>query len=354
MNVSKIRELRRAISQYNLDALLISREVNVAYLSDFRGEGQLLISPHKGILIVDPRFEEQAAQEAQSWQIYPRQNFLPLEKVILNLARKLKLNRLGFEGLGLSYDSYRRLKRLIKPVQLVPTTNIVEYIRAIKTVQEISCLRRAAALAVESYAWARKITKPGIKEVEIARKLQYFMRKHGAEDSAFEIIVASGKRSSLPHAAASQKIIRAKEAVLFDLGCRLAGYNSDLTRMVFLDKIRGKLKRIYEIVLRAQEQAIEAVRAGIKICEIDKIARQHIAKEGLGAFFGHALGHGIGREVHEYPSISPNNQDVLKEGMVFTIEPAVYIPGWGGIRMEDMVLVTAKGCEILTKTRADA
>ncbi len=349
MNPIAINKLRQELSRHRLDAILVTKETNVSYLSGFKGEGELLITPRKQILLVDFRFKEQATKKVKSFQIWPRQNFHPLEENMSRLVKKLKLKRLGFEGLSLSYEFYRRLYKSLEPVRLVSTINIVERLRAIKSAQEIKLLKKAASCAIKSFAFVRKIIKPGRKEIEVAREVQYFMRKCGAEDCAFEIIIASGKRSSLPHALSTRKAIKKNEAILVDLGCRFSGYNSDLTRVVFLGKMSGKIKRLYKIVLQAQQLAIKAVRAGKKVCQIDKIARQYISKEGLSPFFGHALGHGIGREVHEYPSISPKNQEVLKEGMVFTVEPGVYIPGWGGIRIEDMVLVTRTGHEVLTR-----
>ncbi len=349
MSKTAINKLRQELLRHNLDALLITKGANIAYLSGFKGEGQLLITPAKKILLTDFRFKEQAAEETRAFQIRQRQKFRPLEESILRLVKKLKLKRLGFESRSLSYQFYGKLRQALRPVKLVATGDIVEQLRTIKSGREIKLLKKAAHLAVGTFRFARSIIKPGRKEVEIAGELEHFMRKYNAKGRSFDIIVASGKRSSMPHASASLRTIKDNETVLLDLGCRIHGYNSDLTRMVFLGKISPKIKRIYEIVLRAQELAIKAIRAGEKICQIDKIARQYITKEGLGAFFGHALGHGIGREVHENPSISPENRQTLKAGMVFTVEPGVYIPGMGGVRVEDMVLVTKAGCEVLTK-----
>ncbi|MCQ9208670.1 MAG: Xaa-Pro peptidase family protein [Omnitrophica bacterium] len=349
MNPATINKLRQNLITHKLDGLLVTKEANISYLSGFRGAGQLLITPKKRILIVDFRFKEQAEKTKGPFQICQRLNFRPFEQSLSSLAKKLKLKRLGFESPWLPFELYRRFKSVLGPVKLVPTTNIVEELRVIKSPKELVHLKKAALLAMQSYDLAKRIIKPGRKEVAIARELQYAMRKQGAQDCSFELIIASGRRSSMPHATASEKVIKNNEAVLLDLGCRVSDYNSDLTRMVFLGKIRGKIKQIYEAVFQAQQLAIKAVKAGVKISEIDKIARRHLSKKGFRRFFGHALGHGIGREVHEYPSISPKNQDLLKEGMVFTIEPGVYIPGLGGIRVEDMVLVTKNGCEVLTK-----
>lgn len=347
MNVNK---LRQRILKTKLDGLLVTNKVNVAYLAGFKGEGQLLITPAKKILLVDFRFKQQAVKEAKSWQVSERSNFRPPEEAILRLVKKLKLKRLGFESGALSYGFYHKLSRTLLPVKLAPCANMVEQLRAIKSAEEIRLLKKAAGLAAKSYAFAKKLIKPGRSEEEIAREVEYFMRALGCQSCAFETIVASGERSSMPHALTSGKVIKDNQAVLLDLGCRKSGYNSDLTRMVFLGKIGGKIKRNFKIVLQAQAMAIKAIKAGVRVSQIDRIARQYIIKEGFGDFFGHALGHGIGREVHEYPAVSPENQDSLKQGMVLTIEPGIYIPGWGGVRVEDMVLVKQNGCELLTQT----
>jgi len=351
MNPKAISQLRKELAKQKLDGLFVAKEVNVSYLSNFKGQGQLLITPTKKILLTDSRFVEQARQKVRSFQIHSRPSFCSLADDVLGLSKKLKVKRLGFEASGVSYRFYRTLKNSLKGIQLVSTTNIIENIRAIKTPAEIKLIKKAASLALISFAFAKKIIKPGKTEIEIARKVRSFMRTQGAEDAAFEIIVASGKRSSLPHAPLTNRKIRKNEPVLVDLGCRISGYNSDLTRMVFLGKIRGKLKRSYEVVYQAQQQAISAVKAGKRANQIDKIARQYIVRAKLGEFFGHATGHGIGREVHENPAISPKNKGILREGMVITVEPGIYLPGLGGVRIEDMVLVTKKGHEVLTNDR---
>ncbi|NQS99922.1 MAG: aminopeptidase P family protein [Candidatus Omnitrophica bacterium] len=345
----KIATLRSKLVKLKISALLITNPANVSYLSNFSGEGQLLITPGKKFLITDSRFVESATNATSSWKIWPRQGAQSLEKSISGLVNELKLKKLGFESGSLSFERYQKLNCVLKTTKLTPTAHIVESLRSVKSAQEIRLLKKCARLAAKSFSFAKQIIEPGKKETEIARELQYYMRKHGAEDSSFSIIVASGKRSSMPHAPISDRIIKKNEAVLVDLGCRISGYNSDLTRVVFLGKISGTLRRNYRIVAAAQKLAIKSIKAGIKVSRIDRIARQYIAKNGLGPFFIHALGHGIGREVHEHPTISSKNHQRLKQGMVFTVEPGVYLPGSGGIRIEDMVLVTKTGCEILTK-----
>lgn len=344
-------KITSALKECNADALLVSKKENIAYLSGFNGEGQLLFTPARLVLIVDFRYHQQAIEQAKKAEVLCPRSFYSLEQTLLGLLKELKVQRLALEAHILSYSFYCRLKNKLRPVKLVPIVNIVERLRAVKSPEELRFIRQAAALAVQSVVFARKIVQPGKKETDIARELRYFMQLQGAEDCAFDIIVASGQRSAMPHALASQRIIKEGESVLIDLGCRSSGYNSDLTRMLFLSRIKGRTKRIYEVVAHAQHLAIAAVKAGERAANIDNIARQFISQEGLGAFFGHALGHGVGKEIHEYPHISSASKDILQEGMVFTIEPAVYIPKWGGIRIEDMVLVTKTGCEVLTKEK---
>lgn len=344
-------DIGRILKQCNADAFLVSKKENIAYLSGFNGEGHLLLAPARPVLIVDFRYYQQAVEQAKKTEVVCRQNFHSVDQTLFCLLKEIKIQRLAFEADVLSYHCYCRLRKSLRPVKLVPAARIVEQLRAVKSPEELGFIRQAAALAVQSIDFARKIVQPGKKETDIAREIRYFMQLQGAEDCAFDIIVASGPRSAMPHAAASPRIIKEGETVLIDLGCRSSGYNSDLTRMLFLSKIKGKTKRIYEVVAHAQQLAIAAVRAGEPAAKIDNIARQFISREGLGAFFGHALGHGVGKEIHEYPHLSPASKDMLQEGMVFTVEPAVYIPKWGGIRIEDMVLVTKTGGEVLTRER---
>jgi Xaa-Pro aminopeptidase len=349
VNHKAIARLRQKLSRHKLDSILISKGANVSYLSGFPGEAALLITLTKKIILVDFRYKEQAARELKSFFLSERLSFQSLEKSISGLARRFKFRRLGFEARSVTYQCYLSLKKNLSGLKPIPTYDIVEGLRAIKTKEEIRHIKKAAALAGKSFTFAKRIIRPGRSEAEIARRVQYYMCKLGSQDCAFDVIVASGKRSSLPHATASAKTIKNNEPVLVDLGCRYLDYTSDLTRMVFLGKIERKIRLIYDVVKQAQALAIKAIKVGRKISEIDRIARRYIAREGLGRFFGHALGHGIGREIHEYPCICPENQDTLQEGMVLTIEPGIYLPGAGGVRVEDMVLVTKDDCEILTK-----
>jgi Xaa-Pro aminopeptidase len=221
-------------------------------------------------------------------------------------------------------------------------------LRKIKEREELAYLRKAAEIAVRALEFAPSLLLPGRKEAEIAAELERFIRYHGASASAFEIIVASGPNSSYPHHLTSARRLKENEIVLIDIGASYCGYKSDLTRVFFLGKINPLAAKIYAIVRRAQARSIAAIRPGARINKIDQAARQSIARAGYGRFFSHSLGHGIGLEIHEAPSVSPGAKDRLKKGMVFTVEPAVYLPGKFGIRIEDTVLVTEKGAEVFS------
>ena len=227
---------------------------------------------------------------------------------------------------------------------------MVESLRMIKDKDEIRHITEACKKGCEVMDYALKIAKPPLTEGSIKDKVEVYIAENRIKKAGFDIIVASGKNASMPHASVSGKNIIKGEMVIIDLGTMNYGYNSDLTRTIFLDKINGKYSRIYNIVLDAQKKAIENIKPGIKAKYIDNISRQYISEKGLGRYFVHSLGHGIGLETHEKPHISRNSNAILEKGMTITIEPGVYIPGWGGVRIEDVVLVTKKGCRILTKT----
>lgn len=270
-------------------------------------------------------------------------------QAIADLIIKYGLKECGFESKSLSFEEHRQIaKRLKGNFRLVPAFNFVEDLRKVKSSQEIALIKKAAKIASLTMGYAFKIIRPGEKERKVALELEQFMKYKGADACSFDIIVAGGSASAYPHAFTSDRKIMPREMVLIDLGATFAGYNSDLTRMVFSDRITQKQRRSYEVILEAQRLAIHALRPGKKISDIDGIARNFISRHGLGQFFCHGLGHGVGLEIHELPFVNRRNNDRLQKGMVVTIEPACYIPGWGGIRIEDTVLITSSGCEILT------
>lgn len=347
MENKRLLKIYKKLEKESLDALLVSKEVNVSYLSGFSGsDSVLIISNEKNFLITDSRFTQQARNQTRNFEIITR-NF-NLFKAIAKAVKLLKIKKLGFESQWLSFKEYELLKNLISPMDFIDTFEFVEKIREIKDQEEIKLIKKAAAIAKEALSQTVKNLKAGQSEIEIAAKIDYIMKLNGAAKAAFDTIVASGPNSSMPHAPISKRKIKPREPVIVDLGACFEGYNSDLTRTVFLDKITDEFKRTYEIVRTAQERAISAIKPSVKKAKIDSLAREYIAKKGFAKAFLHPIGHGIGREIHENPSISQKVSGVLKEGMVFSVEPGIYLPGKGGIRIEDMVLVTKTGCEVLT------
>ncbi|MEA3560566.1 MAG: aminopeptidase P family protein, partial [Candidatus Omnitrophota bacterium] len=268
----------------------------------------------------------------------------PLKKIF----NKLKLKRLGFEAGSLSYAGYKKLKTELSPVKLIATSNLIEDLRMIKQDSEIKIIKKAISITQEVFSSITSLITPGVTEKWIAGKIEFFLRTLGGEESSFPAIVASGQRTVLPHACPTGRKIGRNQPVLIDMGTSLRGYNSDLTRMAFLGKISKRFETIYNLLITAQGEAINRITPGVKACEIDSAARGYLARHGLAKYFIHGLGHGVGREVHEQPWISGNNKTELTQGMIITVEPAVYIPGWGGIRIEDMVLVTSQGHEVLS------
>jgi Xaa-Pro aminopeptidase len=269
--------------------------------------------------------------------------------VVSGLSRKLNLRRLGYEERHLSHDAYLYLKKAFKgKVKLLPAQSLIEELRQTKDSDEIAKISKAVAIAIKAFKFARSLIRPGIREIEAAAELERFIRYNGAYSSSFDIIVASGPNSSYPHHVTSARRIRKDEPVLIDMGVDYQGYKSDLTRVFFSGKIDKFQASIYNIVLEAQERALNEIKPGIATRKIDTAARQHIENRGFGGFFSHSCGHGAGLEVHEKPSLSSKDNNKLSPGMVFTVEPGIYLPGRFGVRIEDMVLVTKTGCSILS------
>lgn len=347
MHLSSLVKIRQKLIELKLDGLLVTKVVNVQYLSGFGGDSTwLLITPQKTCLVTDFRYTEQAEQETDGWKIIRQKK--GMVKKIKELTRRLKIKKLGFESLHLSYHLVKILSKEFNKTRLVPTANVIETLRTIKTPQEITLIRKAVRCASQAFVKIQDFIKPGLTEKDVANQLEYYLRSAGAEHSSFDPIVAIDERAALPHARPSTKKITRDSSVLIDWGASYQFYNSDNTRMIFVSRASKPSKRIYGIVLEAQQRAIERIKPGETIGQIDKTARNFIKRHGYGKNFGHGLGHGIGREVHEAPGIDSKNKNRLEAGMVFTIEPAIYLMGQAGVRIEDMVLVTAKGHEVLT------
>jgi Xaa-Pro aminopeptidase len=343
----RIVKLRRVLKRLNADSLIVSNPSNIFYLSGFAGNDSLLFVTHSlAYIITDFRYKEEAQICAGEFSVIHEKGSL-YEKAAY-IIKKDNLRSIGFEAHYMTVRDKDNLACLSK-ARFMPTEYIIEKLRMIKEAREIDKIRASAFITRKTFKMISKDIKPGIYEKDIAYKIDFYIRTFGADRPSFDTIVLSGACSSMPHGKPAKRKIGSCDSVMIDFGARLNGYSSDLTRMVFVGKISQYLNIIYSIVKTAQKKAIDRIRPGIKISEIDKTARSYIDGKGFGKYFGHATGHGIGIDVHEFPSINFKNNDKLKAGMVFSVEPGIYIPGKLGIRMEDMVVVTEKGCEVLTR-----
>lgn len=342
----KLAKLRTVLEEKGIDALLITNEYNRRYMTGFTGTaGVAIVSKNDAVFITDFRYTEQAASQIKDFRIVKHEKTL-IEEVATQVAQ-MGIQTLGFEKEDLTYSSFEMYKQAVK-ADLVPEAGLVEKIRLIKTVEEISIIKAACRIADEAYEHIVTYIKPGMTELEVSNELEFFMRKRGATSSSFDTIVASGVRSALPHGVASDKVIEVGDFVTLDFGAVYNGYISDTTRTVAVGEPSEKLKEIYQVVLDSQLLALEKVKPGMTGKEADAIARDYIASKGYGEAFGHSLGHGIGLEVHEGPGLSFRSDIVLEPGMVITIEPGIYLPNIGGVRIEDDALVTENGLEKLT------
>lgn len=343
----RVGMLREEMLRRRIDAFLVTNAANVSYLSGFRGhDSAILVTRRKKFFLTDSRYVEEAAKDVKGYDIelVGQSTYATLQE----LVSRNHLRRIGFESMNLPYEVARRLKGLIGSAKVAPLRDIVEKIRGIKERHEVELIRRSAMLTKRVLEKALRMVRPGASEESLARKIESEFIENRARAS-FNPIVAAGRNSSKPHATAGRSRIRKDSFVMIDMGCALNGYNSDLTRMALTGRISNKFRSIYGVVARAQELVIGMIKPGVKISDVDETARHHIRINGFGKYFGHSLGHGIGLEVHENPAISKASTGLLRAGMVFTVEPAIYIPGFGGVRIEDMVLVTEAGCEVLTK-----
>jgi Xaa-Pro aminopeptidase len=336
--------------ELKVDALLVSALPNLRYLSGFTGDNALLlVTSESQTLFTDPRFAIQASEECScTIKIAPRG---PLEPYVVESIRRKKLKRIGFEASRMIFDVHRRLKEALPlGASLKPIGPVIEKLRMIKSKDEIARIRKSVLTNSEAFMKTVKSIRPGVSESAIAAELEFQMRRLGAEKAAFETIVAVGARSALPHARPGNQRVAVDELLLIDMGSCQDGYMSDMTRTLFCGKPGRRIRSMYKSVLKSQLAAISAVREGATAGQVDRQARQVLESEGLGKYFVHSTGHGLGLEIHEPPRVGRRDKTRLEAGMVITIEPGAYIQGFGGIRIEDTVLVSKNGCEILTPT----
>jgi len=346
---SRLVKLYAKLNQVNLDGLLLNSPANISYLTKYLSrDSYLLVSKKGNFYFTDSRYTQEAKNNLRgAAKIENVGN--SFYKSLACVCAKLNLKRIGFEERNLSYADFHSIQAQLGPrLNLVPTFGLIESLREIKDAEELGKIIKAAEITIQALKFIKNYLRPGKKEIEIAAELERFIRYAGGQRTAFNIIVAAGPNSSYPHHITSQRVIRNNESVLIDIGTDYFGYKSDLTRVFFLGKISALARRVYDTVYRANKLAIVKVKPGIPIQEIDASGRRPIAKAGWGKFFSHSLGHGIGLETHEAPRIRGREKGKIKTGMVFTIEPAIYLPGKFGIRIEDMVLVTKNGCEVLS------
>ncbi|MBE0431441.1 MAG: aminopeptidase P family protein [Dehalococcoidia bacterium] len=347
----RLQKLRATIAEKELDALMISQPENRRYLSGFTGSaGWLLIAEKHAFLATDFRYVEQAKGESPDFEIV--RTARELRDWFPDLVSDAGWHKLGFEAGFVSYDMHGKLSEAIEGKQLnlelIPSTDLVEQLRAIKEPGELDFIIQAVKLADDALEQAKAEIRPGITEKEAAWEIEKLLRQNGSEGVAFEIIVASGPNGALPHARPSDKRIGSGETVVIDMGARFNGYCSDLTRTLFAGRADDTLWRVYDIVLRAQTAAIEGVESGMDAVQADRLARSVIEQAGYGDAFGHGLGHGVGLAVHESPTLGPGSSGSLAEGMVFTVEPGIYLVGQGGVRIEDMVVLENGRARVLT------
>jgi Xaa-Pro aminopeptidase len=330
-----------------LDGILFSSLENIHYLCGFTGsDGALVITQKESFFLTDSRYWTQADEEVKGSQII---HYKKKMEGIDSLFVDLKLRNIGFESAFLPFSAHQFLReRLGHETKFTPLEDEIKNIRALKDTQELALLRTAIEIASNAFLHILELLKEGVPEREAALGMESFMKQNGADAIGFDIIIASGKRSALPHGKAGGKRIEKGDFILIDFGSGFQGYHSDQTRTVVCGNPSLEQLKIYQIVKEAHDKAIEKVRPGIPICEVDGAARDHIRSQGYGEYFGHGTGHGIGLAVHEDPVVNSENKGLVQEGMVFTVEPGIYIPEWGGVRIEDMVLVTPHGAEVLT------
>lgn len=349
--MEKLAKLRQQFSSLGIDGIVITNPQNRRYMTNFTGTaGTVLISEKEAILIVDFRYVEQGHTQAENYHIVKQSNSA-IESVA-SLVSEMGITKLGFEQNHMTYEIFHNYQDDVK-TELVPTSNVVENLRMIKNEREITLLREAGKIADAAFKHITNYIKPGLTELDVNHELEAYMRQQGATSSSFDTIVASGYRSAMPHGVASEKVIEKGDMVTLDFGALYKGYRSDMTRTVAVGEPAEELKNIYQIVLEALKLGSESVRPGTLCQDVDQVTRQFITEKGYGKNFGHGTGHAIGLDIHENPFFSAKSEDSLAPGMVMTVEPGIYLPDIGGVRIEDDLLVTEDGHERLIHSPKD-
>ncbi len=350
----RLQKLREILPEKRLDGIIISQPENRYYLSGFNGSaGYLIITQDKAVLTTDFRYTEQAANQAPDYEIIRIKG--KLDGWFPGLVSSLNIRRLGFESEVINLVEYRKYRNSLKkkgiPAWLIATSGIVEDLRILKDTDEIRCIEKAVEIADKAYTGMEDNIKPGMTEKRVAWEIEKSLREKGSEALPFEVIVASGPNAALPHYQPSDRAIREGEPVLIDMGARYGGYASDLSRTLSMGKPDDTFLKVYNTVLDAQETAMSIIKGKMTGHTADNAARKIIDKAGYGDMFGHSLGHGVGLAAHELPHVSPDSKDILSDGMVFTVEPGIYLSGWGGVRIEDTVVMENGRVRAVTRAR---
>ncbi len=345
---TRIAEL---LKKKGVGAALLSSPANIRYISGFAGtESYLYLTPERRVILTDSRYTLQAEEEGEGCEVRTMSRDRSYGVMLGELLQEDGVKRVGFEENAMLYGTWNSLWRTsgFGPEHWVMLGASFAELRIIKNEQELRWLEKAESIGDAAFSYILGELKPGITEQEIAAKLEYSMRSHGAEGTSFDTIVAAGCHSAMPHAVPSEKKLVQGDFVTMDFGCKYHGYCSDMTRTVVIGKASERQKEVYHVVLEAQLQALAGLHAGLTCREGDALARDVIKKAGYGAYFGHSLGHSVGLEIHERPALSPKDETILRPGMIETVEPGIYIPDFGGVRIEDMVAVTEDGIRNFT------
>ncbi len=345
--LSRLSACREKIQDLEMDGYLVTSRVDQYYLTRFNGEdGAALILPRQVHLVTDGRFKDEAASDAPWAKALVRTG--SLIEAVARLVKRHRIRCLGFQPEALTVDTFGKLRKAIRPAKLKPAPGLVRDLRLIKDAGEVAAIERAARIAQDAFRHIVRRIRVGMTERDLAADLHHDMVRRGATDASFPIIVAEGLHAAFPHAVPGDRPIKVDSAVLIDWGATVDHYRSDLTRVVFIRRIPPRIGALYAQVLAAQEAAIAALAPGQRMCDVDAVARKRLREARLDRAFSHGLGHGLGLDIHEPPRLARKVEDPLQPGMVVTVEPGVYLPGVGGVRIEDDVLVTPDGCRLLT------
>jgi len=348
----RIEKLRAKMAEKNYDGVLVTQAENRRYMSDFTGSsGYLIIAQKEAVLLTDFRYTEQAGLQSPDYRVQQISN--DFSKWFPQLVDDLGIKRLAFDAYDVSYSMFQVMTKALdgRKVELTPDEYSIELIRAVKEPEEVAALERAQDLTDRAFEYVEERLRPGMTENEVAWELEKYIREHGGEGLAFDTIVGAGPNGARPHHRAGESVISEGQPIVIDMGAKVDGYCADMTRTVYLGKQDDQFKKIYDIVLSAQLTAENLIASGVSGDEADGYARKIIDDAGYGESFGHSLGHGIGLFVHELPRLSKGQKNTLEDGMVFSVEPGIYVTGWGGVRIEDLVVLENGRARVITKAR---